>query len=210
MTWKIFHASQLSTKKLEESSPSLDPPCTIVLLAWSWVRSFSMGAPSQHEHGTTYSAFKNDLEGAVFTVWPLSCSLFPLCIHTILLPSKWKFFFIEGIKVKIFSQGERGTFLVLFLPLFVMLAPSQLAAFYFLSSVCVIFFFFFFCTVPEEKDFSVLTSCSLLHTFECSLLKASYLYTGTKYIPLTPCGITLHADCWALERWIECMTESFL
>lgn len=79
-----------------------------------------------------------------------------------------------------------------------------------LSFLCMRDLFFFFCTVPEEKDFSVLTSCSLLHTFECSLLKASYLYTGTKYIPLTPCGITLHADCWALERWIECMTESFL
>lgn len=122
---------------------------------------------------------------------------FPI-VHTYYSFAKCQFF-LHGRYKDINLLTERKKNFSCSLVLFVLLfcnAGTKPTNCVLLSFLCMCdFFFFLFCTVPKEKGFSVLTSCSLLHTFECSLLKASYLYTGTKYIPLTPGGITLHADC---------------
>lgn len=72
------------TSKCQQAGGILSLPwptlCSTVLQAWSWVRSSSIIPLSQHEHGATYSAFKNYLQGTVFTIW-LWVSAFPRCAY---------------------------------------------------------------------------------------------------------------------------------
>lgn len=131
--------SQASTKKLEESSPSPDPPCSTVLFRsgpspWELHPSMSMVQLIQLSKWFAGHSF--------YCLTPES-QPFPI-VHTYCSFGKQTAVFLcWRDKGKIWSQRERGTFLVLFLPLFVVLAPSQLTVFYFLSSVCVNFLFFF-------------------------------------------------------------------
>lgn len=184
--------SQASTRELEESSPSL-------LSSWPGALSGSSEWDLHPRISVVQLIYlsKRICRAQFLPFDPRATQPCPI-VHTFYSFAKKMAIFLHWRdKTKNSVPETKVNFSNFFLPLFVMLAPSQFTVFYFLSSVCVNFYinFFFFCTAPEEKDFSALTSCPLLRTFECSLLKASYLYTGTKHIPLTPCGITPHADC---------------
>lgn len=133
-----------------------------------------------------------------FYLTPMPHSLAPLCTHSILLPRKWQFFFTEGIKPKIRSQRQWWTFLIFFLPLFVMLAPSQFTVFYFLSSVCVNFYIiFFFLHSSGGKGFLSLNILPASAYFWMLFIKSQLFIHRNKAHSTNP--LWHNSTCWLLS-----------